>query len=350
MKETPASVSGHTDVFSQYSLGQLISVEAMNPDVFNSSSKVMTSSGEYFLREHDSGALLETVQNEVGLINFLGANEIPVPKIIENNHGEFIFNLNHRLGFISEYVRGDFFPKKGTELNLPQLINAAETLARYHRFIEKYKEIPAPASSTHFTVEKFFSKQKAREIWETAFSLIAGKKITDEIDKRLTLIGKEKIAQIEAINDSGLNDRVKQLPAVLAHGDYLPQNLIFQGNKVVAITDWEMARYQPRVWELIRAVCGFSKKGPTEIFNTPLDIVRAKLFIESYEKINPLSSEEKTVMFELAYTGSLYPLFLLKSRYIKGSNRADFLMPTDNSDWNWWLEKRSSMRNLVFGF
>ncbi|KAI9747698.1 MAG: hypothetical protein M4579_007411 [Chaenotheca gracillima] len=36
---------------------------------------------------------------------------------------------------------------------------------------------------------------------------------------------------------------------VLTHGDFLPRNILIQGDKVVAILDWEMAGWYPEYWE-----------------------------------------------------------------------------------------------------
>lgn len=352
MKETSNLTSANAELFSQYNLGRIILLERINSGILNSSYRLMTSDDkEYFLREYHPDVTLKTVQNEVKLIKFLDENQVPVPNIIADNNGEFVFHTGDKFGFICEYVKGDFYPEERAELNINQLVNAAETLAKYHHFIQGYNQISwIPAETTNFTAGSFFSKQKAREIWNTALSTIAGKETTDEIDTQLALISKEKLAQIDLVDEFSLNDSIRQLPTLLAHGDYRPQNLIFLENKVKAITDWELARYQPRVWELVRAMCAFSKNGSTEIFNTPIDISRAKLFIEAYEKINTLLPVEKAIMFDLAYIGSLYPFFLLKSRYIRGNNRADFLVPANFSHWNWWSENRILVRNFVFGF
>lgn len=351
MKEATNSTSVEAELISNYNLGTVTSIEGINHDTRNFSYRIKTSTGDYFLREHYHGTSLNIVQSEAGLINFLGANGIPVPKIIENNHGELVFNVKNRFGFVCEYVAGDFYPGKQYELNNSQLISSAETLAGYHLFIQGYNQIQwIPAKTTNFTVENFFSRQKAKEIWNIALSMIASRNGMDIIDNQLALTAREKLAQIESIDDFGLNDGIKQLPALLAHGDYVPQNLIFLENKTVAIVDWEMARLQPRVWELVRAMCAFCRKDPTEIFNTPIDISRAKLFIETYEKINSLTQAEKMVMFDLAYIGSLYPIFILKSRYVGGNNSADFLMPINSSYWNWWAENRILVRNFIFGF
>lgn len=351
MKEATNPTFAEAKIILQYNLGTVTSIKRINNDTRNFSFKVTASTGEYFLREYHPDASLKTVQNEAGLMNFLRTNGIPVPKIVENNQGGLVFDVENRCGFICEYVNGDFYPGKEAELNDPQLINAAETLATYHRFIQEYKQIPwVPGMTINFTAENFLSTMTVKKMWNIALSAIASKERMDEIDRQLILIGKEKLAQIDLVDDLSLNDSVRQLPALLAHGDYLPQNLIFLRNKVVSVTDWEMARYQRRVWETVRAMCAFCKKGPTEIFNTPIDVSRAKLFIETYEKINPLTPAEKTTMFNLAYIGSLYPIFLLKSRYIRGNNRADFMMPANFSDWNWWAENRILVRNFVFGF
>lgn len=75
---------------------------------------------------------------------------------------------------------------------------------------------------------------------------------------------------------------------------------------------------------------------------------RVKLFIESYQEKTPLAPEEKRIIFELPCIASLYPIFLLKTRYIRNSTKADSLMPKDPSYWNWWNDNYLIVKNYIF--
>ncbi|RBQ70446.1 hypothetical protein FVER14953_12260 [Fusarium verticillioides] len=47
---------------------------------------------------------------------------------------------------------------------------------------------------------------------------------------------------------------MKDHDIVLTHGDFDPRNILVQGDKVVAILDWEMSGYYPTYWEYGKAL------------------------------------------------------------------------------------------------
>lgn len=330
-----------------YGLGAITSSRDLPNAGQNKGFYLETNRGHYFLREYRKGIASRTVSNEAVLIEFLYQNGLPVPKIIRNKHGELLSRTpDGEAFFVQEFIEGDFFPTEGLDVNERQMVSAAQTLARFHKVMqEKKPQLDTPADIQDYTTESFFSSQKALSIWKDSLSLINQKTEIDTIDMQILGIAPQKIKDILALDVNHLNSTMSKMPSLLAHGDFTPQNLIFKDDEVVAIVDWELARYQPRVWELLRAVCSFCKTERTEIFNTPLDIIKAKNFITAYEEINPLTKEEKEMMFYLAYVASLFPYYFLSSRYIHNSNRADRFVPTD---WTWWKDHYSEVTEAVF--
>lgn len=334
-----------------YPFGSIVSTKDLPNAGQNKGSRIKTTTGVYFVREYRINIPDRVVAYEAPLLEVLANKGLPVPRVIRNNEGEFVSRMTDGRNFIIQsYIEGDFYPADELDLNDTQRTNAAKTLANFHR--EMQNDPPAievPAHISDYTTERFFPKEKAKAIWETTISAIQQKPILDDIDRQILAIAPSKIEDIMKLNEEGLNDVIRGMPSVLAHGDFTPQNLIFTGDEVTGIVDWELARIQPRTYELLRAVCVFCKSDRTEIFNTPLDIDKAKRFISAYEVINPLSQEEKDKMFKLAYIASLLPYYLLSSRYIYNKDSVDRLYPRDISYWNWWKNNASSVTQAVFG-
>lgn len=301
---------------------------------------------DYFIRKYRKTISAVTVEREANLIVLLAEKGLPVPSIYSNGQDELVSYADDGAPFfVQDYIEGDFFPSEGLELNRGQLVSAAQTLARLHQELIKLPNQETPADITSFTSEQFFSTSSARLIWEIAQAEVAMGE--SELDRLMQYVAQEKLREIASFNAETINNYVKTLPRILAHGDFTPQNLIYKGNEVVSVVDWELARYQPRVWEVTRAICSFCKQGTTEFFNTPIDIDKMKIFLEAYQSQNPLTTEELLSIPDMAYLASLYPVFLLSTRYQKHSNFADKYFSLNPSDWAWWRDNKEMVRQII---
>ncbi len=271
---------------------------------------------------------------------------LPVPIVYANEHDELVsYTADGEPFFVQEYVDGDFFPSEGLELTHTQLVNAAKTLARLHQVLIKLADYDTPADITSFTSEQFFSVKKARSIWVKSLGEATNGK--SEIDNLIRLIAPEKLWAIDRLNIEAINAHAKLLTGILAHGDFIPQNLIYKGDEVISVVDWELARYQPRVWEVTRAICSFCKQGITEHFNTPIDIEKMMVFLHTYQSENSLTMEELLVIPDMAYFASLYPVFLLNTRYENQCRFADKYFSLNPNDWTWWSNNKERVRQAI---
>lgn len=306
----------------------------------NEALRLIKEGESYFVRKYRKTISTVTVEREAKLIVFLAENGLPVPNVYTNGQDELVSRADDGAPFfIQEFIDGDFFPSEGLELNSKQLENTAKTLARLHQVLITLDNQETPADVTSFTSEQFFSVSSARSIWETALTqATAG---NSELDYLILSVAQEKLQEINSLNIEAINTYIKILPRILAHGDFTPQNLIYKGDEVISVIDWELARYQPRAWEVTRAICSFCKQGTTEFFNTPIDMEKMKIFLEAYQSQNPLTTEELLLSIpDMAYLASLYPVFLLSTRYQKHSSFADKYFSLNPNDWTWWRDNK----------
>lgn len=86
-------------------------------------------------------------------------------------------------------------------------------------------------------------------------------------------------------------DDVWLLPArepaeIICHGDYAPYNVVLQGNKTVAIIDFDTAHPAPRVWDIAYALYRWAPlnhpDNPDGFGSAQEKIERARLFCDSY--------------------------------------------------------------------
>lgn len=321
------------EINKNYSIGKIKSIKLIPNGGQNQAFKIETTQSTFFVRKYRKKVNLQTTIKEVNLITTLIENNAPIPRIIPNKSGSLITRNQTSIFFIQEFVDGNFFPTEGIELNLKQLHASAVTLSSYHKLSERLPQLETPADINNFTHEHFFPQAKALQLWQKIIEL--ANKENDQISRIIQVIAPQKIEQIKLIDEEEINNRVRLLPTILTHGDFTPQNLIFQDNQVLKITDWELARYQPRVWEVTRAICAFCRTDTTEFFNTPIELEKAKAFLDAYQSVTQLTDAEIELIPQMSYLGSLFPEYMLTSKYVHNRN-VDHLFPKNVNSWFWW--------------
>lgn len=328
-----------------YSLGEVKSFQELPNAGQNKGYNITTTQGVYFIREYRKNISIATSTLEAPLLEALTNRGLPVPEVVRNKKGGFLSRTpNGNLFILEKFIDSDFQPSDATDINEKQRLNAAKALATFHKVMQDDPPgLDTPANITDYTPDRFFSVEKARAIWEIALTKINEKSTIDDIDMRILAVSPQKLASIDQLDESALNERMSTMPSILAHGDFTPQNVLFQGDDVAGIVDWELARKQPRIWELMRAVCSFCKQDRTEFFNTPVDKNQAEMFINMYNSINPLTDAELRSMFTLPYVASLYPHYILSTRYIHGRDYADKFFPLKANYWTWWEDNADNI-------
>lgn len=335
-------------VNKQYDLGQNISIEPIIHNGWNHGFRIEAESGTFFLRKYRRGINHNVARSEAPLVDFLSKSGLPVPGVIRNTIGELVsFTEEGDPFFLQTFVEG-LCISNPTELNLQQMTNGANTLARFHLFGQEYKQVIDNKIDIDVS-EYSFSRKAASDTWESISALIREKQEMDGVDSQVLQVASMKLEEIDSINEVSVNEVLGRLPKSLIHGDFITRNLIFKGDIVAAIIDWEGVRYQQRVWDLVKAVCSFSRVQNTEIFNTPLDVEKAKRFISAYEEINSLTYEERDSMFLLAYLAALHPTYILRERYISHNMSVDQSFPRELSYWIWWRDNKEGIKRYIFG-
>ena len=100
-------------------------------------------------------------------------------------------------------------------------------------------------------------------------------------------------------------DRVRALPHVVIHGDYTPANVLFRGEQVGGIFDFDWASRQPRLVDIGEAIAFFAFPRATPIDPDSIwSLVQAwrphmeglRLFLAAYQSAWPLTDQEAAVL------------------------------------------------------
>ena len=233
-------------VLSYYNLGQLSTARWIERGFVNDNWIVETTRRRYFLkRRHPDLRRPDLIRAQHGLIERLRQANFPAPTVVPTATGETFLVLGDEFYEIHEYIEGEPYDHDWPA----HLEEAALTLGRYHVHIEN------------------FAPQALRNLGELYSPTILSTILTHlteawrlDRDRDLAQVARQLEAQAAdlAIRFAGHG----ALPHLVIHGDYYAGNLLFDGDRIVGVVDYDKARWQPRVVELAEALIYFASPRP----------------------------------------------------------------------------------------
>jgi Ser/Thr protein kinase RdoA (MazF antagonist) len=229
-----------------------------------------TPAGRKVLRRYREIAERSSVAHEHAVLTELEQCGFPAVRLQRTATGDTVVTHDGHLYALFEFVRGD----NVTSYMLPHRSRvriatiAGRTLARLHRDLADF----APRTAHHLGYDSVSGERSHDLGWHLD--------MLGELPGRTPAVGavglrhhRELAAQSEQLASwlSQLHDRLEHgsLPRVMIHGDYGVHNLLFRRDGVAVVTDFELAR---REWRLVDLVIVLSR----------IRLDRARAFVAGY--------------------------------------------------------------------
>lgn len=228
---------------------------------------ISTDKSKYILRlcgDKPRDRTYEEILSETKLLKFLVENNIPVPDPIEINN-DFVISINNRNGILYEYLEDNAIENP----NLTYCFNVGEILGKIHNLTSN------------------FEHPHKRRRWD----LESTKKFFQEIKEELSKDGFLQEHQFVEAVESALNDLnfPEELPSGVIHEDLGKRHVLFDGNKISRILDWDRSYNGQFILDLGQTIRGWCfndwKEWDKEKFHSVLN------GYESQRKLTPLEEE-----------------------------------------------------------
>jgi homoserine kinase type II len=230
-------------VLVHYDLGQLLGARRTEHGFVDENWIIDTYRGRYFLkrrhpRRRQSSDLVKA-QHE--LIRWLHQAGFPAPVLVPTDTGETFLILGEELFEIEEFVEGQPY-----DHNRPaHLRAAARTLGIFHTLVTGFA--PNALCSRKDLYHPLYTNailDNMLEAWQID-DAVGETSVVQQI--------RDLVASLSAIFASH-----EELPHRIIHGDYHAGNLLFDGDRIVAVVDYDKTNWQPRVAEVAEALIYFS--------------------------------------------------------------------------------------------
>jgi homoserine kinase type II len=304
-----ATIEGDLEyVLSHYPLGRIIDAHRMEQGFVNENWTITTPRGRFFVKRRSASpgrARLVRAQHE--LIDYLGRQGFPAPTLVRTAAGETIFIHDHCWYEIQEYIDGEPYDHERSS----HLEQAALTLGVYHSCVQGF----APRALCG--QGELYTPRTAREI----LGFLAKAWQADR-DPALAGLFRRLEAQVEHLAarfaGHGTLDRL------VIHGDYYADNLIFRGDSIVGVVDYDKSRREPRIVELAEALIYFASPRPGRmrhiVYPGTLNWEPFSRFLDGYHHTHALDEADARALPD--YVRAIW-LYWSVRRLLEGGPRPD---------------------------
>lgn len=211
---------------------------------------------------------------EADNIRFIRNNTtIPVPRVVASARG-------HGKSFmLMTCIPGEELEAAWPKLNQSQRDSVVQQL---RGFVDELRQLKPPSSLPPGAVCSLKNEpmHESRVASVTPFGPFANE---DSFNRGLLHVIKRFVYQ------GKIDDIYSRMRAdhqiVFTHGDFAPRNILVQGDKIVAVIDWEDSGWLPEYWELLKALWS-----PGSLDDSWIEAVK-KIMPYDYEKELKLDSE-----------------------------------------------------------
>jgi len=307
------------DVLAQYDLGELVRFERDRRGTVNVSYYVETRQGtqrhEYFLRAYKRGIKRDEILFEHSLINHIVARGgCPVARLHRARNGSTFYRRpesaedpEERFYAIFDFLHGeDRYTWVGPVCSHVELSNAGTLLAEFHKAGSSLQPEGQRAEPKILDLLELIA-----DAWAKSPSNSKGTRFDRFLFEHFDLVGRSIAETRSALHEP----TVATLPQVIIHSDYHPGNLVFAGDEICGLVDFDWSKVDLRAFDVALAVWYFCASWDGDK-DGHLRLADASTFLTAYQGrllarpgLSALTVDEFAYLPHLINAGNIYILY-----------------------------------------
>ena len=258
-------------------------IETFEASTQNDNLLVRAPSGaQYALRRCRRNESAARLRWQARFEDYLASEGFPVATVQTTSTGDPVVELDDERWTLRSFAAGAHYDFA----RIPQAENAARLLARFHLGTRDFAAIGSD-HALELRHRRFFSAPAAE------FRALRARFRDAEL--RATL--DEAESWLAGVRRTWPLARFDALPSGWTHSDYHGRNLLFEGNDVSALIDFDTVEEAPFVLDLIRAIVAFGREGHD---SNDIRVDVGRRVMAAYETVRAVSAEERSAIVELA--------------------------------------------------
>lgn len=307
-----------------YRLGELRDVRFLPNGRMNRNWFVDSDRGRFALKlltDRDPAV----VRRNLGMLDRLAAQGIPVAAPVATATGELVCDIEGNAYYLCEWVDGTHL---GAEMTPGQAEHMGSTIARIHQALaDPALCLPAADPVPAIVVEA----DAALAETERFLKLANENPVQDEFDRAAAPVLRQRLDLIAAHARLRPDPSDTTGPAGWTHGDCQNFNLVWSGDRVAAVIDWDRIRVGSYATELVRAAAWQ--------FCTPnarIDLPKVAAFLTGYRAVRPIDATALVNAARQRWWRMLTHVWHLGFHYDRDDPTCDDLFFRDHRLIAWW--------------
>ena len=297
------------ELADDYGLGRITNTVPIAQGSVNTNYMLETAKGKFLLRIDEIKGEME-VKREIDLLSFLHKHAFPCPNPLQDRKGRLYREYQSKCLSLFKYSEGKILPPE--RIRPTQLETIGRTLADLHVIGKGYKK----------GIDNRFSFERVADLYLTVRNRLPNyfRKITRTLDE-----------EVEYLN----HYLEGKLPKGIIHGDLFPDNLLFRGERLATVLDFETACRGKFIFDIATAVNALC------FVDGQYSLDRFRYLLRGYEGVRTLSlAEWDAFPNELRYSSLRFTVTRLHDFYLRpmdGSQRV-------NKDFSEFFERLRILR------
>lgn len=292
------------DVLGMYGLWPYGEPEPVPGGTLNWNFHVRTDGGEYFLRRCRDDLETPRIRGEHALVKWVAERGVPAP----------VPETAPERGTIAEIAGGRWalYPWVDGEVRPRGSLTSAQarTLGLAHGAIQAVLALHPDSRGASMTQRWDAAQSRVLlvRILDMARSQAEESWLVEGIETQLRLLDGWDVLPPEAF---------ASLPAQVLHGDFHDQQVLWDGDDIAAVVDWEIWHTGARVWELVRSLS----------FSLLLDSPLLEDYLDGYRRFVTLSEAECRLGLQLWWQSRVVGCWAWQACFLEGNQRVRDFFP-----------------------
>jgi len=254
---------------SLYDLGAYTQSEAIQQGTVQTNYVIQTTQGKFVFRYYENRSR-EAVLFESDLLVYLTEHHYPSPTQVNNTQGAYVGMYLHKPYVIFEFVEGQPIEHPSAH-HWQQLVQKAAELQRLTRdFRSRY-------TSHRWNYDADLCRTLAHA----------------EATRISTKSARDKFAWLE--HELTMLDLPSSLPKGICHCDFHFSNVLFQGDELAALLDFDDANYTFLQFDLVGLIEYWAWPHTADL----LDVAKARSVVQEYMKHRPFPLVEQQHLYDV---------------------------------------------------
>ncbi|MGC1340709.1 MAG: homoserine kinase [Candidatus Binataceae bacterium] len=248
------------ELSDDYALGRVSGATGVAEGSVNSNYILETAKGKFLLRIDEVKSENE-LKREIDLLSFVRKHGFPCPHPMQDRMGRFYRAFNNKCVSLFRYQEGRMLPAE--KIKLSHLETIGHALGDLHVIGKAYKK----------GIDNRFSFERIADLYLSVRSRLPNyvRKICRTLDDEVEYLTR----YLEG-----------KLPKGIIHGDLFPDNLLFRGEKLTAVLDFEAACRGKFIFDIATAVNALC------FVDGAYSLDRFRALLGGYESVRTLSLAE----------------------------------------------------------